>query len=320
MEKKNMKKSFVLLSSLVLAQLASGAEMTATATAPNPTSVKLSSSANLESGNSLTQGSLKKTEKSTGFMELILGLSDNKYTLTYLTRASLGDRGAESEQKYFFGRNELIGTYILAGSDALSLTGVGRLNLGDQDNASVAGSQRLGLSVDSTTSESTILGKVTPYAGVGAYAQRTLRPTEVVGLTDLTAAEKASLDLNSKNQTMKTNTAARMEYTIGTTLVPSGAEKLTLGAEIFVRRQYNPVYTLTDKKDSYKTERLASATTYSYLELLASLAPTKGVSVYSKVSMDITTAENKVLLRKLNDAENKPNPISVALGVKATIL
>ena len=320
-----MKKSYLLLSSLVLTQLAHGADMTATATAPNPSAVKFNSGATLESGNSLSQGSLKKTERSTGFMELSLGLKKEKLSAAYITRLSLGDRGPEAEQKYFLGRNELQATYAIAGSDALSLTGIAKLNLGEQDNVSLAGSQRLGLSLDSTKEISTVIGKVTPYGGVAAFAQRTKRVTTVDGAAGLTSAEKENLSINTNSETgnneaTATNVAPRMEYTLGTTLVPSVASKLTLGAEIFVRRQYNPVYTLTDNNDAFKVDHFASASQFSYLEISGSFAATDAVSVYSKVGMDITTAKNKVLLKKTTDAANVPNPISVALGVSATIL
>ena len=315
-----MTKSYLLLSTLVLTQLANGADMTATATAPSPSAVKLSSSATLESGNSLSQGSLKKTERSTGFMELSLGISKDKLKAAYVGRLSRGDRGPEVEQKNYFGKNELNATYEIAKNDAVSLTGIAKLNLGEQDNTSTAGSQRLGLSLDTSNEISTLAGKVTPYAGVAAFAQRTKRATTVVGTADLTSAQKEDLAISTDNKVTTTNIAPRMEYTIGTTLVPSIASKLTLGAEIFVRRQYNPVYTLNSNNDSFKVDHLGSATQYSYVEFSGSVAATDAVSVYSKVSMDITTAKNKVLLRKLNDDSNKPNPLSLALGVSATIL
>lgn len=315
-----MKKSYLLLSSLVLTQLAHGADMTATATAPNPNAVKFNSAAKLESGNSLSQGSLKKTERSTGFMELSLGLKKEKLNAAYITRLSLGDRGPEAEQKYYLGRNELQATYAIAGSDALSLTGIAKLNLGEQDNVTAFGSQRLGLSLDSSSEISTVVGKVTPYGGVAAYAQRTKRATRVDGVAGLTTAEKENLAISSENAVTATNVAPRMEYTLGTTLVPSGASKLTLGAELFLRRQYDPVYSLTSNNDAFKVDHFASASTYSYLEISGSIAATDAVSVYSKVSMDVTTAKNKVLLKKTTDAQNVPNAISVALGVSATIL
>lgn len=320
-----MKKSYLLLSSLVLTQLAHGADMTATATAPSPNAAKFSSGATLESGNSLTQGSLKKTAKSTGFMELSLGLKKEKLSAAYITRLSLGDRGPEAEQKYFLGRNELNASYAIAGSDALSLTGIAKLNLGEQDNDSLAGSQRLGLSLDSTKEISTVIGKVTPYGGVAAFAQRTKRVTIVDGAADLTSAEKESLSVSTNaetgnNEVTATNVAPRMEYTLGTTLVPSFASKLTLSGELSLRRQYNPVYSLTSNNDSFKVDHLASASTISLIEMKGSYAATGAVSVYSYVDMEITTAKNKVLLKKTTGAQNVPNPISVALGVSATIL
>ncbi len=315
-----MKKSYLLLSSLVLTQLAHGADMTATATAPNPNAVKFNSAAKLESGNSLSQGSLKKTERSTGFMELSLGLKKEKLNAAYITRLSLGDRGPEAEQKYYLGRNELQATYAIAGSDALSLTGIAKLNLGEQENVTAAGSQRLGLSLDSSSEISTVVGKVTPYGGVAAYAQRTKRVTTVDGVAGLTTAEKENLAISSENAVTATNVAPRMEYTLGTTLVPSGASKLTLGAELFLRRQYDPVYSLTSNNDAFKVDHLASASTISLIEIKGSYAATDAVSVYSFVDMNITTAKNKVLLKKTTDAKNVPNAISVALGVSATIL
>ena len=308
-----MKKSYVLLSTILLGSVAYSEEMTVTAPSASPSAVKLSASTTLENGSKVEQGSLKKTDVSSTMARITLGAKIDKFSANYI-----GEMSKEGKEDTLFTRNEIATAYALAGTTpAFALSAIAKFSFQEQYPGTTAPFQRIGLSADSSTEVSTVIGNVTPYGNLTVLGKHSQRPTEVVGTGDLSQAQRDNLGINSEDNTvLATNITPRTDYTLGVTLAPAGASKLTLGLEMFLRREFSPVYTLTDKGDGFKVDRLASSTPYSYVELSASYQAIAAVSVYSKVQYNITTAKNDILLTKNSDSK----PLELTLGVNATIL
>jgi hypothetical protein len=312
-----IKKSYVLLSTMLLGTAAYSEDMTVTAPSASPSAVKLSASTTLENGSKVEQGSLKKTDVSSSMARIVLGAKISKFSANYI-----GEMSKEGEGDTLFTRNELATSYALAGTTPLfGLSAIAKFNFQEQDPITTSPIQRVGLSADSSAEISTILGNVTPYANLTVLGRRAERATEVVGVSGLSQSERDRLGVNENKDTKQTTVTdtdifPRTDYTLGVSLVPAGASKLTLGMEMFVRRDYKPVYTLNDKADGFKVDRLASATPYSYVELSAAYQALTAVSVYSKMVYNITTANNDILLTK--DLAKKP--LELTLGLSATLL
>jgi len=305
-----MKAPKVLLTAMAFAQLASGADITSNVEAAKESPVKVSSSVRAENAMDLNQSNLKRASDSTNILEASLGASRGKLSGSY----GVGiQKTGNADSKH--SKSELGLFYSAYSGEVLSVTGLGILNL---PSSMGPGLRRLGVDATVSAEASTTLGAVTSYSGLTVFGVQAKRMVNVIGTDSASLEQKQAIGITDENTTNRENSALRMEYLVGTQLVPSLAKKWTVALLASMRRQYNPVYSLSESNDGLKVDHLGSETRYSYLEMDLTYNPTAKMSVYANTQLNFTTAKNNVLLKR-DLASDKKN-LALTLGVYAKLM
>lgn len=305
-----MKLTKGLLAAMVFANMAKGADITSTVEASKASPIKISSSVRAENALSVSQSGLKRASESTNILEASMGASSGKLSGSYgVGMQQVG--GAEAKHT----KSELGLFYSAYAGDNLSITGLGILNL---PSTMGPGLRRLGVDATVSNQLSSPVGALTNYGGLTVWGVQAKRSVNVIGTESASAEQKAVLGITDDNTVNRENSALRMEYIVGTQLVPSMAKKWAVALLATMRRQYNPVYSLTNSNDGLTVDHLGSETRYSYGELDITYNPTEKMSVYANTQLNITTAKNKVFLKRDMSEANKN--LALTLGVYAKLM